>query len=54
MMTEEYFQEITSFLASRSWAESVRLIRHDVLETDVEEILITVSESLFPKADFRK
>lgn len=39
-MIAEYFQEITTFLASRTWAESVRVIRYDVLETDAEKILI--------------
>ena len=39
-MIAEYFQEITMFLASRTWAESVRVIRYDVLETDAKKILI--------------
>ncbi|MDM8526018.1 DUF6516 family protein [Desulfococcaceae bacterium HSG8] len=39
-MTEGYFQEIVAFLGSRTWAVSAELIRHNVLETDEEKILV--------------
>ncbi len=39
-MIEEYFQEIIAVLASRIYAESIHLIRYDLLEIGEEKILI--------------
>lgn len=39
-MIREYFQQIEFSLASYTWAGSVQVLRHDILETDEEQILI--------------
>lgn len=39
-MISEYFQQIEFFLASYEWSNSVRVLRYDVLETDMEAILV--------------
>ena len=39
-MTRKYFHEIEVSLASYTWAETVQMLRYDVLETDEEDILV--------------
>ncbi|MBL7203219.1 MAG: hypothetical protein ISS63_02645 [Desulfobacteraceae bacterium] len=39
-MIREYFQQIEFSLASYTWARSVQVLRHDILETDWEKILV--------------
>ena len=39
-MTLKYFHEIDVSLASYTWAETVQILRYDVLETDDEDILV--------------
>lgn len=39
-MTRDYFYEIAASLASYTWAETVEVLRYDLLETDEEHILV--------------
>ncbi len=39
-MIHEYFDQIEFSLASYTWARSVQVLRHDILETDEEQVLI--------------
>jgi hypothetical protein len=39
-MTRDYFYEIAVSLASYTWAETVQVLRYNLLETDEEDILV--------------
>ena len=39
-MTRDYSYEIELSLASNTWAETVQVLRYDVLETNDEDILV--------------